>query len=163
MKLVKGFDDYFVTRDGEIYSKKYKEIRKLKHGYTLNGYGCVNLCKKGKAKTHRISRLVAQHFIDNPENKPQVNHIDGNKKNNRVENLEWCTSLENVKHAFEIGLMPDRKGENAGMSKLKDEQVKEIYLSDKRQRILAKKFKVNQSTIHYIKSNKTWKHITEKL
>jgi hypothetical protein len=73
----------------------------------LNGYKLVNLCKDGTSKTYFVHRLVANAFLPNPSSLPQVNHKDGDKDNNSIENLEWCTCKENVKHAFLIGL---RKG-----------------------------------------------------
>lgn len=68
------------------------------------GYKEVRLCKNGETRDFKIHRLVAQAFIPNPHNLPQVNHIDGNKGNNRVDNLEWVTSQQNIKHAYQIGL-----------------------------------------------------------
>ncbi len=68
------------------------------------GYFAVNLCKNGKYKTKQVHRLVAQEFIPNKYNLPQVNHIDGNKRNNIVSNLEWITPSGNIKHAIKIGI-----------------------------------------------------------
>ena len=76
----------------------------LKHALNDSGYKIVVLAKNKKAKTLRVHRLVALAFIDNFENKPQVNHKDGNKLNNNVNNLEWCTNGENEKHAYKLGL-----------------------------------------------------------
>jgi hypothetical protein len=67
-------------------------------------YYAVNLSKNKKRKTYTIHRLVTIAFIPNPKNKPQVNHIDGNKLNNKVDNLEWCTRIENSRHAWRMGL-----------------------------------------------------------
>lgn len=76
----------------------------LKPATTRDGYYYVDLKRNQKSNKQRINRLVAIAFIDNPCNKLQVNHINGNKKDNRVENLEWCTQSENQKHAFRTGL-----------------------------------------------------------
>lgn len=80
---------------------KNKLLKPIKH---KNGYLVVGLTKNGKTKIKAIHRLVAQTFIDNPKNKKYVNHIDGNKQNNKVDNLEWCTPSENQKHAYKLGL-----------------------------------------------------------
>lgn len=74
-----------------------------------HGYVWVALCKNGKSKTHSVHRLVALTFIENPNKLPAVNHIDGNKENNSVENLEWCTNHENQMHASKNGLLPKSK------------------------------------------------------
>lgn len=78
--------------------------RIMKQGANIHGYPNSCFCKNNIKKTKSIHRMVAQAFIPNPENKPQVNHIDGNKKNNRVNNLEWNTSSENLLHAHRTGL-----------------------------------------------------------
>ena len=74
-----------------------------------HGYVWVSLCKDGHSKTFSMHRLVAIAFIDNPRNLPTVNHKDGNKENNCVENLEWCTNHENQMHAARNGLLPKSK------------------------------------------------------
>jgi hypothetical protein len=71
-------------------------------------YKEIHLCKEGKIKKHYMHRLVAQAFIDNPNNKPQVNHLNGVHADNRLENLEWCTAEENNKHAWDNGFQTAR-------------------------------------------------------
>ena len=80
------------------YSKKELKERKEKmlKGDECNGYLRVTLSKNGKNKHYRVHRLVAQAFIPNPDNKPQINHKDNDRKNNNVENLEWCTAIYNL-------------------------------------------------------------------
>lgn len=81
----------------------------LKPSNTSTGYKKVELCKDGKRKSFKVHRLVAIAFIPNPDNKPEVNHIDGNKINNNIDNLEWVTSSENSVHAYETGLNSNKK------------------------------------------------------
>lgn len=93
----KEFYNYLVYNDGRIYSL-YRN-RFLKQGTNRDGYKTVILSINGKAKHFAIHRLVGLLFVDNPYNKPQINHIDGNKANNLYSNLEWCTAYENNLHA----------------------------------------------------------------
>lgn len=117
-KDVEGFEGiYQISNRGEVRSlDRFDGIRGIK-GRTIkpnlkqNGYAQVGLRKEGKRKWVSIHRLVAIHFINNPKNKPQVNHIDCNKQNNNIENLEWVTAQDNYKHAKENGLIKPLKGE----------------------------------------------------
>ena len=93
------FEDYKITEDGFIVSYKGKEPKLLKLQEDRDGYYKVDLHFKGKHKKYFVHRLVAMQYLPNPENKPEVNHINGNKKDNRVSNLEWVTGSENAKHA----------------------------------------------------------------
>ena len=92
--------------NGRCYIQKEKL---LKQSFTSTGYKKVELYKDGKRKSFKVHRLVAIAFIPNPDNKPEVNHIDGNKINNNIDNLEWVTSSENTIHAYETGLSPNKK------------------------------------------------------
>lgn len=106
---IKNFPDYYVTDSGDIYSRHSDEFnnplgrfKKLKPKKDRYGYLCVDLRTKGTHHHRTIHRLVAETFIPNPENKPQVNHKNGIKTDNRVQNLEWMTGSENVLHRFRV-------------------------------------------------------------
>jgi len=104
---------YEVTQAGKIISLKFgkkNEIKELKCNRDSHGYLFVRLYNKDKGKNYWISRLVAKAFLPNPENKPQVNHKDGNPLNNNVNNLEWVTAKENTLHAYRTGLRKSTKG-----------------------------------------------------
>lgn len=102
---IKGYDSkYYVSNLGRVKSIKYRRPRILKPRLDNHGYYRVALVNGKRIKECKIHRLVAEAFIENPYNKPTVNHIDGNKRNNRVENLEWATSKEQMEHALATGL-----------------------------------------------------------
>lgn len=115
---------YQVSNFARVRSLYRGKTRLIKPDIIHTGYLRVTLYKDGKTKNHYVHVLVAQAFIPNPEGKRQVNHIDGNKTNNRVENLEWLTPSENIQHAFETGL--SKSGCEHGRAKFTAEQVREI-------------------------------------
>jgi hypothetical protein len=97
---IPGYDGkYLISIRGEIYTRHRGKL--LSPFTTEKGYLRVTLCRENKLIKYRVHRLVAQMFIPNPENKPEVNHKDFNKKNNYVDNLEWSTMAENLEHAVE--------------------------------------------------------------
>ena len=94
-KLIEGFEDYMVSSDGKVWSLKKGKKKELKPKTDSCGYLQVCLCSNGRQVQKLVHRLVAEAFIPNPDNLPQVNHKDEDKLNNSVENLEWCTAEYN--------------------------------------------------------------------
>ena len=153
---------YFISNLGRLRGRSGKIMKQR-----INKEGYYMLClkpegRKGKSKAIKIHILVAKAFVSNHENKPQVNHIDGNKLNNIVSNLEWCTGKENIQHAFNHNLVTIYRGENNSQAKLTNEQVKwirEHYIPRNKEfgtRGLGRKFNVAHSTIIEILKYKTY-------
>lgn len=140
----------------EKYRGKYKHRRPeslLRPKTHRDGYMCATLCNNKINRMFQMHRLVATAFIPNPENKPQVNHIDGNKANNQVENLEWVTAAENTRHSYANGL---QKG------KLTEIEVIEIYESTKSHVELCRLYNVGKTAIYKIKHELSWIDIINK-
>ncbi len=174
-KFIEGFEGYYmvsnlgrvksvnreITRsDGKIKNFKEKMLIITKFG---NGYSRINLCRDGKAKDYLVHRLVANSFVFNedPSNKIEVNHKNGDKECNEHSNLEWCTSRENKLHAFRTGLSSQKLGEAHPMSKVSDAQVleiRELYSTGGfTQMKLAEIFGVGRTTIYEVLNYKTRK------
>ena len=134
---------------------------------TKFGYFSVKLCKDNKRTYPVIHRLIALAFIPNPDNKPMINHIDGNKKNNRISNLEWCTGDENMKHAARTGLIP--KGKDHHDVILQECQVYRLRWIKKNIKVehgywtkVAKSLNVSLSAIMDVIHDRSWPHIIVK-
>jgi hypothetical protein len=170
-KEIDGYDGiYEVSNKGRVKSlarfdlqgHKLKE-RILRPAVNSSGYCTVCLSKGGHRRLFTVHRLVAQTFISNPENKPSVNHIDGDKTNNATTNLEWNTYLENMRHAINTGLKKD-KGEKHGNSKLTEKQVIEIHQrATKGEKLLeiAKDFGISFQHVSDIKHGRRWNFLTK--
>lgn len=167
-KPIQNYDGiYEVSNLGNIKSLNYRKSGKesiLKQGIIRNGYKDVALWNHGIVKYPMVHRIVAIAFIPNPNNLPQVNHKDGNKSNNHVGNLEWCTSSENHRHALKEGLRvpPCLKGEKHGQSKITNKQAIEIFHTKGLQREIAKQFGISRDIVSNIKTGRCWKHLNLK-
>lgn len=156
-KVVKGFENYLVSSLGNVKTVNGK-LKKVVYD-SKNNYGYVELWKNNKGKKFRIHRLVAETFIPNTLGKEQVNHIDGDKKNNCVSNLEWVTPKENIRHAIENDLSSIKYGSRNLASKLKEEDVKYIRENagiTKSVRELSEIYNVSTTTIYNIINYKKW-------
>lgn len=151
---------YKISNRGKVFS--LKSMLFLKGNVDRYGYLHYLLSCRSERKHHTAHRLVAIHFIDNPNNLPQVNHKDGNKLNNKVKNLEWVTGEENRKHLFTV-LGKSFKGENNPSVKLNTDVVgliKKDIKSGLSQHLIAKKYFISRSTISMIAIGKIWSHIS---
>ena len=99
-KEIKNFPGYTITNDGKVISYKFKKPRIMKTWYQKSGYENIKLCKDNITYHFLIHRLVAEAFIPNPNNLPEVNHKNKNRKDNRVENLEWCNRIDNLYDSY---------------------------------------------------------------
>lgn len=148
--------DYLVSTDGQIKScVQIKQGRLLRPNTSPTGYRRVMIGRGGYQKHLLVHRLVAETYIPNPYNKPQVNHIDGDKSNNNVTNLEWCTRLENMQHASKMGLLPSNALANPN-NRLNIEIARFVRESSLKGRVLAKIYGVSETTISDVRRNKTW-------
>ena len=158
------YEDGTVVSVGHISSRGYEVQDKILTYSMRNGYKCVTMNLDGKSKYYYLHRLLAQNFIENPNDYPCVNHIDGNKINNEISNLERCTYSQNNKHAFATGLKAPTilRHEAHGGRKLTEkdiEYIREHYIKGDRkfgQCALGRKFNVHQGHIWRIINNKIW-------
>lgn len=157
-KDVVGYSQYQISNLGNVKTtantatRKERALKLLPHP---KGYYRVGLYKNNKVKFWFVHKLVALHFIDNPDNKKTINHKNGDKADNTVDNLEWSTYRENMNHAVENKI--SACGERNGRSKLTLEQVNEVKSSIESTDTLKTKYNVSKNTINRIKSGKGWK------
>jgi hypothetical protein len=149
----------YIGSKGKYCTKQPKLIRVNANG---RGYPQVNIL----GVSRRVHRLVAESFIDNPRGFKQVNHKDGNKLNNRVDNLEWCNNSHNIKHAIELGLLVHKKGDECQRAILSEEQVitiKSLFQQDHypRDKEIGLIYNVSEYAIYNIRKNRTWKYLNK--
>lgn len=146
---------YRIKENGEIYSPAKKRL--LKKTLLKNGYYAIGI----KNKLFYLHRLLAQSFIPNPFNKKCINHKDGNKLNNNIDNLEWCTYKENNIHGFKNGFNHGTSyyGEDNNAAKVTNEQVLQIRKTKGLLKDIGKQFGLSVSQVWSIKNFQSWSHI----
>jgi hypothetical protein len=161
-------NSYLISNKGNVKSLIARANKKefiMAINLDKDGYEVVGLFINKKKILKKVHRLVALAYIENPLNKPQVNHINGVKTDNDVNNLEWCTAKENIRHSFKTGLSKNHPGTDRYNSKLLDKDIVAIRrLGRVRTGVeLAKAFNVSKQLINNILLRKTWKHIKEEV
>ena len=159
--------NYDISNFGRLRNNKTNHI--LKPNLVGRGYLgiCVSLGSRNKYKMIKIHRAVAETFIPNPNNLPQVNHIDCNKLNNRADNLEWCDNQYNTQHAEDNGLIKHYKREENPSAKLKEEDVRfirEHYIPRHKEygiRAFSRKYNVHHETIRHALYEETWQNMDD--
>lgn len=150
---------YKISNKGKITKKNKDELQKM--SVTQHGYNNCNAVFEDGFIVRSVHRAVAYVFLGKPKEGQEVNHIDGNKQNNCVENLEWVTKKENQQH--EAKILQKRDGENCYMSKLTDEEVIEIYALCKDGNLMykdiASKYNTSPSTVSLISCGRRWKYL----
>ena len=165
-KTISGFSRYKASSDGEIYTPNWKGGKTgkvMKPALDSNGYMRTMLVDdEGKTKTIKVHRIIAQTFNANPDGLKEVNHLNGNKADNRSCNLEWVSHQQNIRHSFDFGLQNNR-GENNPISKLTEQDVLEIRAKFKPRiygrKELALEYNVKEATIKDVILRKSWNHI----
>jgi hypothetical protein len=155
---VKSLSRRMYNHNGSFISKE----RILRQNDHYSGYFGVSLSKNDVLKVFLVHILLATALYPNPKRKPQVNHKDTHKKNNRFNNLEWATRSENMQHAHDMGLMPSVKGELHPHATLTNAQVMDIFQSKLSVNETAIKHNISASHVRQIKSGFTWGHLTGK-
>ena len=154
-------------KEKEVSGNHKKPTRKIpvrdKKQCLLVGYPAVTLFKDGKPKLIKVHRLVAEAFLENPDSLPCVNHIDNDKTNNDVSNLEWCTHEHNTHHMLKQGRQDWAYGERSSSAKLTEDDVVLIKNLSKhmRQIDIAVMFGIRQQQVSRILAGKRWKHLNE--
>ena len=157
--------EYRIDKDGQVWSP-YGGWHVMSPSITSKGYHRIGLVADGKRKFYQIHRLVLETFnpIENSD-RLQVNHIDGDKSNNCIDNLEWCTGSYNMQHSYDINIHKPPRGQSAGGSILTEEQVLEICKliqsgTDSYAKI-GEKYGVSKTAIYDIKRKKSWAWLTK--
>jgi len=156
---IKSLPRTWIVRNGGLHITKEKTLKDS----ATRGYRQISLCKNNKPRRHAVHRLIIMSFQG--KSKLQVNHIDGDKANNNLNNLEYCTSSENLKHSYALGLQ-DKKGEKHHFAKFTNKQILDIREKNKSKNMkigywkeLSEKLNVHPNTLYAIRKNINWRHI----
>ena len=154
---IAGSNGYAVSNLGRVTGATARGQRILKPSPTSLGYFRVDVYSGGSKKTRKVHRLVAEAFIPNPLHLPHVNHIDGDKSNNRIDNLEWVTARENQVHASKIGLKAC--GEKVFGARLRESDIPTIitYAKTMLPKDIAALYGVDRTTINRVVSGRSWR------
>jgi len=172
-KDIEGYEgSYQVSNLGRVKSlnrvvKSFGETTRKHNGRIMTptirsgGYFNLFLCRKSVCKIYKVHRIVAKAFCEGYKEELQVNHIDGDKLNNRSDNLEWCTAKQNSIHAFATGLNKGKKGEEHGNNRLTELEVRKIKANEDKLTVrkLAKKFNVSEGAVNGILRGTSWRHL----
>lgn len=147
INMQKDIGKYIVYSEGKVWSKHSKRF--IKTSLHTKGYVIISIF----SKPYLLHRIIAETFLSNPLNLPQINHKNGIKTDNRVENLEWCNQSHNIRHALDTGLNQYKK--------LTEEQVRKIKYEHNNlsHTQIAKIYNISRPSITLIRNNKSWKHV----
>lgn len=165
-RWVDGYEGlYMVSDHGRVLStpKKTAHGRILKQRENWAGYMGVCLCRNGEKKSKSVHRLVAKAFVENKDNKPEVNHLNGDRADNRASNLEWATRSENERHAYRVlGKEPNKPWDGKPRKfarRFTDEQVRAIRADRRAYRAIGREYGVSKTTVRDIKTLKNYREV----
>lgn len=156
---IRSLDRLSISKTGTV---RYFSGKIISEQWTNRRYADLSIANNGSVKIMKVHRLVAMAFIPNENGFSEVNHIDGNRRNNSPDNLEWVTRKQNNDHAISSGLKPPVKGSHHGNSKLNESQVaeiKQLLSSGSSGREIARAFHISPTTVCRINRSNSWRHV----
>lgn len=157
IKPVPNYIGYYASKCGVIFSARTGKLKKLKYKTNEDGYAVIVLCIQNKRKDISVHRCVALSWLPIDKDRTQVNHKDGDKKNNFLSNLEWVTVTENNRHA--INVLKKRVGNSHANSKITSDIVLKIRVEKGSLKSIGQKYGLGISQVKRIKDRQTWAHV----